>query len=284
MIASASGRNREQMDRIAVDLSKVQDRLIAVRLVDENPGGWGHLNFDDFRFHDEPPVAVAGTSAWRSTFNPLLNHLVPNRVEAEPKREDETIATMFVPEGFSVDVIAAEPDLHQPMAFTFDAKGRLWVVEGHSYPQKRPDGEGLDRVLIFADNDHDGTYETRKVFAEKLNLVSGLEVGHGGVWIGAAPQLLFIIPEIAMATMFLITADTARRLRICGHSRDAEQLHVGPGRLALRQSGSLQHIEDRQTRFIRRSTHVAQRRSLAVSSDEARLRSLRAWWQQSVGT
>jgi hypothetical protein len=45
---------------------------------------------------------------------------------------------MFVPEGFSVDVIAAEPNLHQPMAFTFDAKGRLWVVEGHSYPQKRP--------------------------------------------------------------------------------------------------------------------------------------------------
>lgn len=192
VIASASGRNREQMDRIAVDLSNVKGRLIAVRIVDENPGGWGHLNFDDFRFHDEPPVAVAGTSAWRSTFNPLLNHLVPNRVEAEPKRGDETIATMFVPEGFSVDVIAAEPDLHQPMAFTFDAKGRLWVVEGHSYPQKRPEGEGLDRILIFADNDHDGAYETRKVFAEKLNLVSGLEVGHGGVWVGAAPQLLFI--------------------------------------------------------------------------------------------
>ena len=66
---------------------------------------------------------------------------------------------MFVPAGFSVDVIAAEPDLHQPMAFTFDAKGRLWVVEGHSYPQKRPAGEGLDRILIFADTDHDGTFE-----------------------------------------------------------------------------------------------------------------------------
>lgn len=211
VIASASGRNREQMDRIAVDLSKVKGRLIAVRIVDENPGGWGHLNFDDFRFHDEPPVAVAGTSAWRSTFNPLLNHLVPNagtrRAEGRQPSEsslssaispgkssaaESTTATMFVPEGFSVDVIAAEPDLHQPMAFTFDAKGRLWVVEGHSYPQKRPEGEGLDRILIFADNDHDGTYETRKVFAEKLNLVSGLEVGHGGVWIGAAPQLLFI--------------------------------------------------------------------------------------------
>ncbi|MFN9718685.1 MAG: PVC-type heme-binding CxxCH protein, partial [Planctomycetota bacterium] len=211
IIASASGSNREQMDRIALDLSRIQGRRIAIRLVDENPGAWGHLNFDDFRFHDEPPVAVTGRSAWRSTFNPLLNHLVPNADARRATRRQPsesslssvtspmkssaaeiTTSTMFVPEGFSVDVIAAEPDLHQPMAFAFDAKGRLWVVEGHSYPQKRPDGEGLDRVLIFADSDHDGTYETRKVFAEKLNLVSGLEIGHGGVWVGAAPQLLFI--------------------------------------------------------------------------------------------
>ncbi len=78
------------------------------------------------------------------------------------------------------------------MAFTFDAKGRLWVAEGYSYPQKRPPGEGLDRILIFTDSDGDGSFEQRKVFIEGLNLVSGMEVGHGGVWVGAAPELLFI--------------------------------------------------------------------------------------------
>lgn len=193
VVATSSGRNREQMDRVAVDLRKVQGKSIFVRLVDENPGGWGHLNFDDFRFHDQPPAPVTGSTAWRSTFGPLLQHLVPNPVAQDDKRPGtETTSKMFVPEGFSVDVIAAEPNLHQPMAFTFDARGRLWVVEGYSYPQKRPEGEGLDRILIFSDNDHDGTYETRKVFAEGLNLVSGMEVGHGGVWVGAAPQLLFI--------------------------------------------------------------------------------------------
>lgn len=194
VVGTAVGRNREQMDRVAVDLRKVQGKSIVVRLVDENPGGWGHLNFDDFRFHDEPPATVVhGNSAWRSTFNPLLQHLVPNAVKQDPKSPgSETTAKMFVPEGFSVEVIAAEPKLHQPMAFTFDAKGRLWVVEGHSYPQKRPEGEGLDRILIFADEDHDGSFETSKVFAEGLNLVSGMEVGYGGVWVGAAPQLLFI--------------------------------------------------------------------------------------------
>lgn len=193
VVFSAVGDNREQMRRVVADLREMRGVMLAVRLVDESAGGWGHLNFDDFRFHERPPAPVEPSGASRSTFNPLLNHLVPNPVESDKARPgSETVSKMFVPEGFSVDVVAAEPNLHQPMAFTFDARGRLWVVEGHSYPQKRPEGEGLDRVLIFSDEDGDGNFETRKVFTEGLNLVSGMEVGYGGVWIGAAPQLLFI--------------------------------------------------------------------------------------------
>ncbi len=193
VIFAASGNQQEQMRRVLVDLQNLQGENIAIRLVDEDAGPWGHLNFDDFRFHtDRPPFAQAGPSV-RSIKNPLLQHLVPNVIAPNKvARGTETIKKMFVPEGFSVDVIAAEPQLHQPMAFTFDAKGRLWVVEGNSYPQKRPEGKGLDRILIFSDEDGDGTFETRKVFIEGLNLVSGMEVGHGGVWIGAAPNLLFI--------------------------------------------------------------------------------------------
>ncbi|MFO0926189.1 MAG: PVC-type heme-binding CxxCH protein [Gemmataceae bacterium] len=55
-----------------------------------------------------------------------------------------------------------------------------------------PDGEAKDRILIFEDTDGDGTFDKRTVFMEGLNLVSGLEVGFGGVWIGAAPYLLFV--------------------------------------------------------------------------------------------
>ena len=194
VVMTAVGQQREQMRRVVADLRQLKGKKIAVRLVDESRGGWGHLNFDDFRFHNEPPISAEVPTGWRTTNNPLLQHLVPNPVKAadSKQRGQETISQMFVPEGFSVEVIAAEPDLHQPMAFTFDAKGRLWVVEGHCYPQKRPEGEGIDRVLIFSDRDGDGTFENRKVFIEGLNLVSGMEVGHGGVWIGAAPQLLFI--------------------------------------------------------------------------------------------
>lgn len=104
----------------------------------------------------------------------------------------EAVKQFTAPEGFHVDLIAGEPDLHQPIAFCFDARGRLWVAEAHTYPTRAPEGEGKDSIVIFEDADGDGRFETHKTFADGLNLVSGLEVGFGGVWVGAAPYLMFI--------------------------------------------------------------------------------------------
>lgn len=96
------------------------------------------------------------------------------------------------PEGFHVDLVAGEPDLHQPVAFCFDGAGRIWVAEAHTYPRRAPEGEGKDVIRVFEDKDGDGKFETKKTFIEGLNLVSGIEVGFGGVYVGAAPYLLFI--------------------------------------------------------------------------------------------
>src|SRR4051812_34968540 len=125
--------------------------------------------------------------------SPMLRHLKKNPIASAPSTSaEQTVAQFYVPEGFRVDLVLAEPDLQQPIAFTFDERGRIWIAEAYSYPTKRPAGEGLDKIVIFEDKDGDGKFETRKVFAEGLNLVSGFEVGYGGVWGGAAPGLLFI--------------------------------------------------------------------------------------------
>ena len=99
---------------------------------------------------------------------------------------------MTVPPGFHVDLVAAEPRIHQPVAFTFDTRGRLWVAEAHTYPVRAAEGDGDDRIVVLEDTNGDGEFDSRTVFIEGLNLVSGLEVGFGGVWVGAAPYLLFI--------------------------------------------------------------------------------------------
>ncbi len=124
--------------------------------------------------------------------SPVLRGLIRNELPNPRTPAEQTLAQMYLRDGFRADIVVAEPDLHQPVAFTFDERGRIWVVEAYSYPQKRAEGQGLDKIVIFEDADGDGKFETRKVFAEGLNLVSGIELGFGGVWIGAAPQLLFI--------------------------------------------------------------------------------------------
>lgn len=103
---------------------------------------------------------------------------------------EETARRMQVPEGFSARLFAGEPDVYQPIAFTIDDRGRIWVVENYSYPDWKP--EGKDRIVVFEDTDGDGRHDTRKVFYEGLNFASAIEVGFGGAWVGSAPNLFFI--------------------------------------------------------------------------------------------
>ena len=98
---------------------------------------------------------------------------------------------MTVPAGFRVTLFAGEPDVTQPIAFCIDDRGRLWVVENHSYPNWNADA-GKDRVVIFEDTNGDGRFDRRTVFATGLNYVTGIEVGFGGVWLVNSPHLLFI--------------------------------------------------------------------------------------------
>jgi putative membrane-bound dehydrogenase-like protein len=105
----------------------------------------------------------------------------------------EAASHMTVPDGFRVTLFAGEPNLVQPIAFAFDDRGRLWVAECLSYPNWLPEGtQGHDRILIFEDRDGDGKFDTCKVFCDNLANVTGLEVGFGGVWVCAVPNLLFI--------------------------------------------------------------------------------------------
>ena len=55
VIFRAAGREAEDMERVLVDLAKFKDKEIFVRVVDKHTGHWGHVNFDDFRFHEAKP-------------------------------------------------------------------------------------------------------------------------------------------------------------------------------------------------------------------------------------
>ena len=124
----------------------------------------------------EPPSLPEGV---KNTQNPKDAPLSPA----------EALKRMTLPPGFNATLFAGEPDVMQPIAFDFDDRGRLWVVENFSYPDFK--NENCDRILIFTDKDGDGRFDERKVFLEGGHRLSGITVGFGGVWVTSAPNLLF---------------------------------------------------------------------------------------------
>jgi putative membrane-bound dehydrogenase-like protein len=108
-----------------------------------------------------------------------------------PIPASQSALRMKLPEGFNVSLFAAEPDVVQPIAMTIDRKGRLWVVENYSYPIWLGGPTGKDRILIFEDSDGDGHFDRRTVFYETGTNFTGIELGFGGVWVCATPNLLF---------------------------------------------------------------------------------------------
>ena len=94
---------------------------------------------------------------------------------AEPPAAEEALKMMALPEGFEATVFAAEPDVRNPIAMTWDGQGRLWVAENYTYAERKLnyDSRLRDRVVILEDEDGDGRHDRRTVFYEKLNYVSG---------------------------------------------------------------------------------------------------------------
>lgn len=109
----------------------------------------------------------------------------------------EALERMKLPPGFEATVFAAEPDVHQPIAMTFDSRGRLWVAENYTYSEAEVnfDTELRDRILIFEDSDGDGRFDERKVFWDEAVKLTSVAVGFGGVFATCPPRLLFIPDE-----------------------------------------------------------------------------------------
>src|SRR5947208_4877361 len=114
--------------------------------------------------------------------------------KSKPMPATEAAEKMRLPPGFKATVFAAEPDVQNPIAMAWDARGRLWVAENYTYaePGKRFDLNLRDRILIFEDNDGDGHFDKRTVFTDELQMLTSIEIGVGGVWVMCPPQLLFI--------------------------------------------------------------------------------------------
>jgi putative membrane-bound dehydrogenase-like protein len=139
---------------------------------------------------------------------------IPALVFAQGYSPREAERRMKPLEGFTVQLVAGEPEIRQPILVKFDERGRLWVIQYLQYPNpaglKRvkvdrysrttydripeppPHGpRGADRITIVEDTDGDGRGDRFRDFVSGLNLATGLAIGHGGVFVLQVPYLLF---------------------------------------------------------------------------------------------
>ncbi|MEQ9411325.1 MAG: HEAT repeat domain-containing protein [Fuerstiella sp.] len=106
-----------------------------------------------------------------------------------PDSEQER-STFRLPEGFEVNLYAADPAIAKPIQMNFDESGRLWIVSSEVYPHIKPGEAARDRVLVLEDRNHDGVSDQTTVFAEGLLIPTGIAPGDGGAYVANSTQLL----------------------------------------------------------------------------------------------
>ncbi|MFN0126289.1 MAG: PVC-type heme-binding CxxCH protein [Verrucomicrobiales bacterium] len=98
-----------------------------------------------------------------------------------------------VPADMTLQLFASEPDIRKPISLAWDERGRLWICETSDYPHGvKPDGVGSDSIRICADTNADGKADKFTVFADKLNIPTGLVFANGGIIVSQPPRFLFL--------------------------------------------------------------------------------------------
>ncbi|MEZ5041832.1 MAG: c-type cytochrome [Saprospiraceae bacterium] len=133
--------------------------------------------------------------------------------DSQPTSPDQVLKTFNYPEDLALDLLAAEPLVHQPVELNFDHRGRLWVVQygqypfpaglkvtGYDYhlraqfdkvPQPPPQGvKGADKITLLEDTDLDGRYDKATDAITGLNIATSVCWGREKIWVLNPPYLL----------------------------------------------------------------------------------------------
>ncbi|MES2793655.1 MAG: PVC-type heme-binding CxxCH protein [Planctomycetota bacterium] len=113
---------------------------------------------------------------------------------------DKTMPTFQLAKDFTLELVAHEPDVLDPVDACFDENGRMYVAEMRDYPYSPeprpmcPEGRGKKEaavVRLLEDTDADGKYDRSTVFADKLEWVTSVACYKGGVYVTSAPHIYY---------------------------------------------------------------------------------------------
>ena len=91
--------------------------------------------------------------------------------------------------GFKIEVAASDPMISAPVAMAFDENGRLFVVEQH---RGQPRSANAGRVRMLENMNDEGVFQNSTIYADGLSWPSAVACYAGGVFVAAAPDLLYL--------------------------------------------------------------------------------------------
>lgn len=109
-----------------------------------------------------------------------------------PLSPEESMKLVQIPMGFELQLFASEPMIINPIAMTWDERGRLFVIETTDYPNEIRKEGGDDKIKILEDTDGNGKADKVTIFAEGLNIPTSITPLNGGMLISMAPDFIFL--------------------------------------------------------------------------------------------
>ena len=103
----------------------------------------------------------------------------------------EALRAFVVPEGFEMQLVAAEPEIGKPVSMSFDVSGRLWIAETRAYPIETSTNKApSDVIRILSDFGTDGCARGNRVFADGLSMPDAVAPYRNGAVVFSIPNVV----------------------------------------------------------------------------------------------
>ena len=137
-------------------------------------------------YYAQPGRWVSGTEDL--IVSRILKMANSERLLDQPLTPAASMQTIRMPKGWTVELIASEPLVEDPVNFSFGADGTVWVVEMGDYPSG---GSRSGRIKRLTDSDGDGKLDTSTIFIDNLSYPSGVYAWRDGIVVACAPDVFF---------------------------------------------------------------------------------------------
>lgn len=137
-------------------------------------------------YYNQPGRWVTGTEDL--LVSRILEMAKQQRPLDQPLSADDSLRSIEMAKGWTVELVASEPLVEDPVNIAFDADGSVWVVEMGDYPSG---GRKSGRIKRLVDTNGDGKLDTSTVFLDQLSYPAGVYPWRGGVVVACAPDVFF---------------------------------------------------------------------------------------------